>query len=100
MNRYRRLKNLWVPKKALLQVVKNGYLPALTVLVVLYEIWYLDWEHKNPVTLTSENLRAYGVSRGQKLRALKVLEKYGAVTVQRLSGKNPKVVLNWDLPQR
>ena len=73
-------------------------MPALTVLVVLYETWFLDLEHKNPVKLTSESLRLYRVSRGQKDRALKVLEKYGAITVARTLRKNPMVTLNWPLP--
>jgi len=66
--------------------------------MVLYRTWFLDWEHKNPIKLTSESLRACGISRWQKLRALKILEKYGAITVARTNGKNPMVTLNWQLP--
>jgi hypothetical protein len=98
INKYRKLEYLWIPKPVLLQIIKSGYLPALTVLVVLYETCYLDLEHNNPVTLTSESLGPYQVSRGQKYRALQALEKYGAISVDRSRGKNPKVALNWHLP--
>jgi len=98
MNKYRKLEHLWFPKLLLLQIIKSGYMPALTVLVVLYETCYLDFEHQNPVTLTSESLRPYKVSRWQKAQALKALEKYGAVTVEHVHGKNPLVRLNWSLP--
>ena len=73
-------------------------MPALTVLLVLCETWFLDLGHKNPVKLTSESLRLYKISRGQKDRALKVLEEYGAITVNRRPRKNPMVTLNWPLP--
>ena len=97
-SRHQKLKLLTLSKPALLSVIKGNYMPALTVLVVLYETWFLDLEHKNPVKLTSESLRLYRVSRGQKDRALKVLEKYGAITVARTLRKNPMVTLNWPLP--
>lgn len=97
-SRQQKLQILSLSKPVLLTIIKSGYMPALTVLVVLYETWFLDLEHKNPVKLTSESLRIYRVSRGQKHRALQVLEKYGAVTVKQTNGKNPKVTLNWPLP--
>jgi uncharacterized protein YqiB (DUF1249 family) len=83
---------------SLLTVMKSGYLPALSVLYVLYETWFLDLEHKNPIKLTSESLRLYKISKDQKRRALQVLEEYGAITVVRTNGKNPMVTLNWPLP--
>jgi hypothetical protein len=97
-SRHQKLKLLTLSKPALLSVIKSDYMPALTVLLVLYETWFLDLEHKNPVRLTSESLRLYKISRGQKDRALKVLEEYGAVTVDRTNGRNPMVTLNWPLP--
>lgn len=97
-SRREKMQLLILSRLSLLTVMKSGYLPALTVLFVLYETWFLDWEHKNPVRLTSESLRAYGISRGQKNRSLKILEEYGAVTVDRKLRKNPVVTLNWRLP--
>ena len=97
-SRYQKLQVLTLSKPVLLSVIKGGYMPALTVLLVLYETWFLDLEHKNPIKLTSESLRVYKISRGQKGRALKILEKYGAITVAKKPGKNPMVTLNWPLP--
>jgi hypothetical protein len=97
-SRYQKLKLLTLSKPALLSIIKGDYMPALTVLLVLYETWFLDLGHKNPVKLTSKSLRIYKISRWQKSRALKVLEKYGAITVARTDGKNPMVTLNWPLP--
>ncbi len=73
-------------------------MPALTVLLVLYETCYLDWKHKNPIALTSESLRPYRISKNQKQKALQVLKKYRAITWERTNGKNPKITLNWKLP--
>jgi len=97
-SRYQKLRLLTLSKPALLSIIKSDYMPALTVLLVLYETWFLDLGHKNPVKLTSVSLRPYRISRGQKDRALKVLEKYGAITVSRRPRKNPLVTLNWPLP--
>ena len=58
-SRHQKLKLLTLSRLSLLTVMKSGYLPALTVLFVLYETWFLDLEHKNPVKLTSESLRPY-----------------------------------------
>jgi hypothetical protein len=97
-SRYQKLQVLTLSKPVLLSVIKGGYMPALTVLLVLYETWFLDLWHKNPIKLTSESLRVYKISRGQKSRALKILEKYGAITVVKKPRKNPMVTLNWPLP--
>jgi hypothetical protein len=87
-----------LPRAAFLVIEKSGYIPALTVLRVLYETAYLDWEHKRPITLSSESLKLGGISKGQKRRALQILERYGAITVYRRPKKNPQVELNWRLP--
>jgi len=97
-SRYEKLKLLTVPKTALLAIAKEKYPPAATILVVLYETYFLDLGHRNPVKLTSEHLRVYKISKDQKRRALQVLEKYDLVTVDRINGKNPLVTLNWPLP--
>jgi hypothetical protein len=97
-NKYDKLDRCTFPKGILMEIVISGYLPALTVLIVLYETCYLDWEHKNPVTLTSESLAEYRITRWQKYKALQVLERQGWIIVLRTPGKNPKVKLNWRLP--
>jgi hypothetical protein len=67
---------------------------VLGVLTALYEIWYRN-NHYNPVRLTSAALRKYGVSAGQKRRALKPLERSGQIWVNRQSRRNPLVTLKW-----
>ena len=67
---------------------------VIGVLAALYEIWYRD-NHYNPVRLTTANLRKYGVSPDQKLRALQFLEKSGQIWVDRELRKNPLVTLKW-----
>ena len=66
----------------------------LAVLLVLCQLHFRRFG-QNPVRLTSESLRKYNVSRHQKLRALKFLEKAGHIAVQRTGGENPIVTLNW-----
>jgi hypothetical protein len=69
---------------------------AFAVLAALYELWFTNPNHHNPVELTSYNLRRFGLSRQQKWRALWVLEKSKQITVERMgNGKNPLVTLNW-----
>jgi hypothetical protein len=72
---------------------------ALAVLVCLYEIHFRDWEHRNPVKLTTCALKKYRISRGQKARALKNLERLKIVSVECAARKNPKVLLCWLLPK-
>jgi hypothetical protein len=68
--------------------------PWLIVVLVLYRLWYKNCGY-NPVRLTSHALRKFNLSRYQKLRALKLLEKTGCITVERKVGKNPRITLNW-----
>jgi hypothetical protein len=50
----------------------------------------------NPVHFTTYNLRRFGLSRDQKWRALRFLEKIGQISITRMgAGKNPMVTLNW-----
>ena len=63
-------------------------------MAALYEMWYRDC-HYNPVKLTSRALRKYGVSRWQKYRALKVLEKSGWIWIEREPRKSPFVTMKW-----
>jgi hypothetical protein len=67
---------------------------VLGVLLALYELWFTRLNY-NPVRLTSRSLRKYGVSRYQKRRALRALEKSGQILIDRSHGKNPLVTLKW-----
>jgi hypothetical protein len=70
-------------------------MPALTVAMVIYETWYYDYEKSNPVRLTTRGLQGRGLSRGQKQRALRVLEGTGLYIVERFKGRNPLVMMKW-----
>lgn len=69
--------------------------PCWAILLVLYEKWYLDFQHRHKIRLTSADLAQYGVSRGQKRRALTMLVKANVVTIDRTTGKNPWVTCHW-----
>jgi len=66
------------------------------VVVALHELWFTHPNHNNPVHFTTYNLRRFGLSRHQKYRALDFLETIGQVAVERRSGKNPMVTLQWE----
>jgi hypothetical protein len=68
---------------------------AVNVLFALIEANYESYHHENPIQLTSNRLRQLGISRWQKLRALKILEACGLVSVDRRPGGNPLVTLLW-----
>ena len=90
------------PVKVLDDILKaanqNTTSAPVAVLLTLHELWFKSFG-RNPVQLTSHSLRKFGISRYQKLRALKFLEKTGHITVERNGGKNPLMTLNW-LPSR
>ena len=71
--------------------------PALAVVAAIIKAHYDDIEHRNPVQLTSARLAEFGVSKDQKWRALKILEKAGLVCVDRHAGRNPLVTVKWKL---
>jgi hypothetical protein len=74
--------------------------PALAVLLALEDLWFTDFDHRNPIKLTSYNLQRFGLSRGQKYRALKALETAKLISVDRINGKNPVVMLLWRPPAK
>jgi hypothetical protein len=67
-------------------------------MAVLIEIGYLAFKaHGKLVPLANKALRAAGVTRWAKLRALRQLEAAGFVTVVwRAGGKSPLVSLRWE----
>lgn len=67
----------------------------LAILMALFELWYTDSNHRNPVALTSYNLQRFGLTRWQKYRALQILEGAKVIIVDRTAGKNPLITLTW-----
>jgi hypothetical protein len=87
-----------VPMKVIRQVQKasdrrTSQEPWL-ILFTLLELSFTQYK-QNPVKLTSRSLAGLGISRHQKLRALKVLEKSGQFLIDRRNGKNPLITLCW-----
>jgi hypothetical protein len=82
-----------LPAKVLESVAIISKSPALIILCVLYRL-RVKTGH-NPVILTSRTLRNFKLSRYQKLRALKLLEKTGHISIDRTRGKNLQIMLNW-----
>jgi hypothetical protein len=82
------------PKPVLVAILRSDYMPTLAVTAVIHETWYKGYQ-RNPITLTSVGLREFRISKGQKSRALKILEQSGWFDVKRSSGRNPLITLKW-----
>jgi hypothetical protein len=78
----------------ILEATLTNRMTVLAVLATLYELWFTRF-NQNPVRLTSYSLRKYGISRHQKIRVLKLLERSGQIAVERSRGENPLVTLKW-----
>jgi hypothetical protein len=87
------------PKTILIAVFRANYMPALALVMAIYEGWYRDFKKRNPVRLTSDLLAEFGVSKDQKSKALKVLEQSGFFVVERFHRRNPLVMMKWILPK-
>jgi hypothetical protein len=87
------------PKAILIAVFRANYMPALALVMAIYEGWYRDFKKRNPVRLTSDLLAEFGVSKDQKSKALKVLEQSGFFVVERFHRRNPLVMMKWILPK-
>jgi hypothetical protein len=85
------------PKAVMDAFVRSNYMPVLAVAMAVYKGWFLDFEKRNPVKLTSNLLAEFRISRGQKLRALKILEKSDQFVLERYSRRNPLVTMKWIL---
>ena len=68
---------------------------ALGILMALYELRYLDPQHRIKIRLTTKELQRFGISRMQKRRALQMLVNAKLVTLDRTNGKNPQVTAHW-----
>jgi hypothetical protein len=83
-----------LPAKVLEDIAIETRCPALIILCILNRLWFENCCH-NPVTLSSQTLAKFDVSRTQKHRALKLLGKTGHITVEQNGKKNPRITLNW-----
>jgi hypothetical protein len=62
--------------------------------LVALRLLYLTWsERSQTVVLTNKGLAHWGVSRHQKLKALRRLERAGLIAVEWRRRKNPRVTL-------
>jgi hypothetical protein len=85
------------PKAVVDALIQANYAPAWALAAAIYKGWYKDFKKRNPVTLTSAQLAEFQISRGQKARALKVLENTDHFIVERFGRRNPLVTMNWIL---
>jgi hypothetical protein len=83
-----------LPAKVLEDIAAETRYPELIILCILNRLWFRNSCH-NPVVLTSRVLANFDVSKYQKHRALKLLEKTGHIAIERTRGKNPRITLNW-----
>jgi hypothetical protein len=84
-----------LPRQLVRELTKANSAKAWALAHAIYESWYDRYQRENPVRLTGPICQKYGISRYQKLRALKVLEKTGWFTVEGTSGENPWVTMTW-----
>jgi hypothetical protein len=83
------------PEALVRTLVRTNYMPALALAAAIYRAYFKDWKNRNPVKLTSAHLAEFHISRGQKLRALKILEQSGAFSVERFGGRNSLITMTW-----
>jgi hypothetical protein len=89
------LKYFEFPPEVVTKLLKKHYWPAWSVAIAIYQKWYATFQG-NPVKLTSKNLKEnYDISRGQKERALRILEETGKYVVKRTPRQNPQVTMSW-----
>jgi hypothetical protein len=68
---------------------------TLGVLLVLYEKWFADPDHYNPLFLPTLALHRFGISRHQKRLALSILKTTGHISIYQEKGNNPLITLHW-----
>jgi hypothetical protein len=82
-------------EKALSDALKPVEHASVWRLVLAILQAHFDGFEKNPVKLTSALLAEFRISRYQKLRGLRILERTGLFCVERASGRNPLVTMKW-----
>jgi hypothetical protein len=61
--------------------------------VLLRLLYLIRWRRRNTVVLANKELAKWGVSRKQKLKALRKLEQAGHIVVEWRKRKSPRVTL-------
>jgi hypothetical protein len=84
------------PKAVVDALIQANYAPAWALAAAIYKGWYKDFKKHNPVKLTSALLAEFRVSKDQKSRGLKVLERSGLFIVERFPRHNPLVTMKWE----
>jgi hypothetical protein len=87
----------WLPEALFKALVQVDCLPAWRLALAIYKTWYKDREHRNPVTLTSACLTEFRISKDQKSKGLRRLEKTGLFLVRNFKGRNSQVIMTWPL---
>ena len=67
---------------------------AMMVVCTLLKLWFRRFG-ENPVKLTNESLKEFGVFRTRKNGALMLLRETGFIEVQKRTGKSSLVTLKW-----
>jgi hypothetical protein len=79
----------WIREAA--KAIGTMHAPAMLVTI---ELLYAHWKTgSTTVPLSNGRLTKLGISRETKRRALRRLEKAGLITVERHSGRSPRVTL-------
>jgi hypothetical protein len=83
------------PKAVVDALIQVNYMPAWVLAAAVYKGWFEDFKHRNPVKLTSARLAGFRISKDQKTKGLKFLERTGLFLVERPPGRNPLVMMKW-----
>jgi hypothetical protein len=83
-----------LPPEQMAQLAVELKSPELAVLFRLYRNWFSQYQ-KNPLPLANFDLKGFKISRMQKRRALRVLQKAGLISMEKRRGKTPVVTLLW-----
>ena len=75
----------WI-QRAALEGIQAGFMAMLIQ-------WKSVLTKRQTVSLSTDFLNQFGISRGVKLRSLKLLEKAGLIQLSRASGKSLKITL-------
>ena len=72
------------------RLIRMGACPIRVGLILRFK---MVLEGKETITLTTSGLSTFGISRQQKWKGLRALEKEGLVKIESRPGKNPMVTL-------
>ena len=82
---HRQVSLIWI-QRAALEGVQAGFIAMLIQ-------WKSALTKRQTVSLSTDFLNQFGISRGVKLRSLKLLEKAGLIQLSKASGKSLKITL-------